>query len=44
VTAHFAPEDPVRGLPKFLIDKGKEAIQGFPVTTSQLVEELRNFA
>jgi len=44
VTAHFAPEHPVGGRPKLLIDKRKQAIQGLPVTTPQPVEQLRHFA
>jgi hypothetical protein len=35
----FAPEDAVRSPPKFLIDKGKEAVEGFAVASPQLVEQ-----
>jgi len=44
MTADLAPEHPVGGRPKLLIDKRKQAIQGLPVTTPQPVEQLRHFA
>jgi hypothetical protein len=40
----FAPQNAVRGLPKFLIYKGKEAVQGFTVASPQLVEQSGDFA
>jgi hypothetical protein len=36
---HLPPEDAVRGLPKFVIDKGKEAVERFPVAAPQLVKK-----
>jgi hypothetical protein len=39
VPPHFPPEDAIGGLPKFLIDKGKEAVQRFPVAATQLIKK-----
>jgi hypothetical protein len=44
MTPDFAPEDAVRCQPKFLIYKGKETVQCFPVASPQLVEQSRYFA
>jgi hypothetical protein len=39
VTLHFAPEDTVGRLPKLLIHKGKEPVEGFPVAAPQLIKK-----
>jgi hypothetical protein len=38
VPLHFPPEDPVGGLPKLVVYKGKEAVQRFPVAAPQLIK------
>jgi hypothetical protein len=39
VTLHLPPEHPVRGLPKFLVDKGKETVERFLIAAPQLVKK-----